>query len=354
MLGHEGPLARPTTAGSPSACSTPRSAAARRAGCSRRCASAAAWPTRSSPSPATTPTPAWSASRSAACRPSSTTCSRRCGSSSPGSPRTASPRRSCTAARASCAAAWCSASRTPRPRMSRLGKAELVHDELLGIDEVLARIDAVTLEDVREVAAEVFGAPEILAIVGPSALAVYRRGPSPLPHDADFRVLLILDVLEAQLTTSTPVDGLGPGMVCAMTWSTSPPATARRPAPEQRHYRTRDRGTRERPRSRSRQSAPGRSSKPPEPTSCPFASSTKNCIDHERSASDALCRCSKVKPMASGNSGQPLGTGEPISSLNSEWSSFSALSNGTVAATRRICGRIAMAHSTSCERYRFA
>ena len=29
-------------------------------------------------------------------------------------------------------------------RMSRLGKAELVHDELLGIDEVLARIDAVT------------------------------------------------------------------------------------------------------------------------------------------------------------------------------------------------------------------
>ena len=53
-------------------------------------------------------------------------------------------------------------------RMSRLGKAELVHDELLGIDEVLARIDAVTLDDVREVAADVFGAPEILAIVGPS------------------------------------------------------------------------------------------------------------------------------------------------------------------------------------------
>ncbi len=53
-------------------------------------------------------------------------------------------------------------------RMSRLGKAELVHDELLGIDEVLARIDAVTLEDVREVAAEVFGRPEILAVVGPA------------------------------------------------------------------------------------------------------------------------------------------------------------------------------------------
>lgn len=53
-------------------------------------------------------------------------------------------------------------------RMSRLGKAELVHDELLEIDEVLARIDAVTLEQVREVAAEVFARPEILAVVGPA------------------------------------------------------------------------------------------------------------------------------------------------------------------------------------------
>jgi predicted Zn-dependent peptidase len=53
-------------------------------------------------------------------------------------------------------------------RMSRIGKAELVHDELLGIDEVLAKIDAVTLADVREVAAAVFSAPEILAVVGPA------------------------------------------------------------------------------------------------------------------------------------------------------------------------------------------
>jgi predicted Zn-dependent peptidase len=52
--------------------------------------------------------------------------------------------------------------------MSRIGKAELVYDELLGIDDVLARIDAVTLEDVRSVAAEVFGQREILAIVGPA------------------------------------------------------------------------------------------------------------------------------------------------------------------------------------------
>ncbi|WP_395694892.1 M16 family metallopeptidase [Nocardioides sp.] len=53
-------------------------------------------------------------------------------------------------------------------RMSRIGKAELVHDELLSIDEVMARIDAVTRADVRAVAAEVFTRPEVLAVVGPA------------------------------------------------------------------------------------------------------------------------------------------------------------------------------------------
>lgn len=53
-------------------------------------------------------------------------------------------------------------------RMSRIGKAELVYDELLSIDEVIARIDAVTLEEVRAVAAELFGRPEVLAVVGPA------------------------------------------------------------------------------------------------------------------------------------------------------------------------------------------
>ncbi len=52
-------------------------------------------------------------------------------------------------------------------RMTRLGKSELVDDELLSIDEVLARIDGVTLEDVRSLAADLFSQPEILAIVGP-------------------------------------------------------------------------------------------------------------------------------------------------------------------------------------------
>ena len=52
-------------------------------------------------------------------------------------------------------------------RMSRLGKAELIHDELLSIDEVLARVGAVTLEEVRDLAAELFTQPEVLAVVGP-------------------------------------------------------------------------------------------------------------------------------------------------------------------------------------------
>jgi predicted Zn-dependent peptidase len=52
-------------------------------------------------------------------------------------------------------------------RMSRIGKAELVQDELLSIDEVLRRVDAVTLEDVRALAHELFARPQVLAIVGP-------------------------------------------------------------------------------------------------------------------------------------------------------------------------------------------
>jgi predicted Zn-dependent peptidase len=52
-------------------------------------------------------------------------------------------------------------------RMSRLGKAELAYGELLSVDDVLRRIDAVTLDEVREVAAELFAAPQTLAVVGP-------------------------------------------------------------------------------------------------------------------------------------------------------------------------------------------
>jgi predicted Zn-dependent peptidase len=52
-------------------------------------------------------------------------------------------------------------------RMSRLGKAELVYGELMTVDEILAAIDAVTLDDVLEVAASVYGGPYALAAIGP-------------------------------------------------------------------------------------------------------------------------------------------------------------------------------------------
>jgi predicted Zn-dependent peptidase len=52
-------------------------------------------------------------------------------------------------------------------RMSRIGKAELVYGELLGVSDLLARIDAVTLDDVRDVAADLLAAPPTLAVIGP-------------------------------------------------------------------------------------------------------------------------------------------------------------------------------------------
>ncbi len=52
-------------------------------------------------------------------------------------------------------------------RMARLGRGELLHGEVLDIDEVMARIEAVDLTDVRDLAAEVFSRPEVLAVVGP-------------------------------------------------------------------------------------------------------------------------------------------------------------------------------------------
>ena len=54
-------------------------------------------------------------------------------------------------------------------RMSRIGKAELVHGEQLSVDQVLARIDAVTPDEVAAVAADVFATTPTLAVVGPFA-----------------------------------------------------------------------------------------------------------------------------------------------------------------------------------------
>ncbi|MEV0561343.1 pitrilysin family protein [Dactylosporangium sp. NPDC050588] len=51
-------------------------------------------------------------------------------------------------------------------RMSRLGKGELLYDELLSVDEVLRRVDLVTPEMVRQVAGELLSRPMSLAVIG--------------------------------------------------------------------------------------------------------------------------------------------------------------------------------------------
>ena len=52
-------------------------------------------------------------------------------------------------------------------RMSRLGKSELSYGELLTVEDILGRIEAVDLDEVRAVAAAVLGTPLALAVIGP-------------------------------------------------------------------------------------------------------------------------------------------------------------------------------------------
>jgi len=55
----------------------------------------------------------------------------------------------------------------PSSRMSRLGKSELVYPQLEPVEEILASIEAVTHDDVRQVAADILAQPKALAVVGP-------------------------------------------------------------------------------------------------------------------------------------------------------------------------------------------
>ena len=55
----------------------------------------------------------------------------------------------------------------PASRMTRLGKSDLVYSRLEPVDEILARVEAVTLDDVRDVANAIMTKPKALAVVGP-------------------------------------------------------------------------------------------------------------------------------------------------------------------------------------------
>jgi predicted Zn-dependent peptidase len=52
-------------------------------------------------------------------------------------------------------------------RMSRIGKGELAYGEVVEVDEMLARVDAVTPDEVRALAADLLTGPQCLAVVGP-------------------------------------------------------------------------------------------------------------------------------------------------------------------------------------------
>ena len=55
----------------------------------------------------------------------------------------------------------------PGARMTRIGKSELAFGEILGLDDLLARVDAVTRAEVADLAAQLLRQPRCLSIVGP-------------------------------------------------------------------------------------------------------------------------------------------------------------------------------------------
>ncbi len=52
-------------------------------------------------------------------------------------------------------------------RMTRIGKSEVAYGDIIGVDELLRRVDAVTPDDVATVAAELLSRPRCLTVVGP-------------------------------------------------------------------------------------------------------------------------------------------------------------------------------------------
>ncbi len=65
-------------------------------------------------------------------------------------------------------------------RMNRLGSSVLCDLPILSVEEVIARIDAVTIDDLRELAAELFRGPELsVAAIGPDEQAL-RAALAPL------------------------------------------------------------------------------------------------------------------------------------------------------------------------------
>ncbi len=56
----------------------------------------------------------------------------------------------------------------PLARMSRIGRSLMMHGEVLSVSEVQSRVDAVTCDEVHELAREIFSHHPTLSVVGPS------------------------------------------------------------------------------------------------------------------------------------------------------------------------------------------
>ena len=63
----------------------------------------------------------------------------------------------------------------PGGRMSRLGKSEIAHGEILSVSQSLRRIESVTLEEARAVAERVLSQPMTLTVLGPFAKTAFRE-----------------------------------------------------------------------------------------------------------------------------------------------------------------------------------
>jgi predicted Zn-dependent peptidase len=63
----------------------------------------------------------------------------------------------------------------PGGRMSRLGKSEIAHGDILTLNEVLRRIQHVSLEDARRVAERVLSQPMTLTVLGPFSPNAFAR-----------------------------------------------------------------------------------------------------------------------------------------------------------------------------------
>ena len=63
----------------------------------------------------------------------------------------------------------------PGGRMSRLGKSEIAHGEILTVSQTLARIKHVTLQDARRVAERVLSQPMTLTVLGPFPAGAFKE-----------------------------------------------------------------------------------------------------------------------------------------------------------------------------------